>query len=89
MAAGWRLPNGEITKYFVEENELWSTFNFVFSEACAKQSTYKFGLIKSILDNLLSVVKSDRGLELSYRDIFAKFAENYWNLITKYNLSNH
>ena len=21
MAAGWRLPNGEITKYFVEENE--------------------------------------------------------------------
>jgi hypothetical protein len=86
MAAGWRLPNGEITKYFVEENELWSTFNFVFSEACAKQSTYKFGLIKSILDNLLSVVKSDRGMELSYRDIFAKFAENYWNLITKYNL---
>ena len=86
MAAGWRLPNGEITKYFVEENELWSTFNFVFSEACTKVSTYKFGLIKSILDNLLSVVKSDRGMELSYRDIFAKFAENYWNLITKYNL---
>lgn len=86
MAAGWRLPDGEITKYFVDENELWSTFNFVFSEACSKQSTYKFGLIKAILDNLLSVVKSDRGMELSYRDIFAKFAENYWNLITKYHL---
>ena len=86
MTAGWRLPNGDITKYFVDENELWATFNFVFSEGCAKQSTYKFGLIKSILDNLLSAVKSDRGMELSYRDIFSKFAENYWNLITKYHL---
>lgn len=37
MAAGWRLPNGEITKYFVEENKLWSTFNFVFSEASVVQ----------------------------------------------------
>ena len=70
MAAGWRLANGEITKYFVDENALWSSFNFVFSESCTKQSTYKFGLIKSILDNLLSVVKSDRGMELTYRDIF-------------------
>ena len=61
MAAGWRLANGEITKYFVDENALWASFNFVFSEACTKQSTYKFGLIKSILDNLLSVVKRDRG----------------------------
>ena len=86
MAAGCRLTNGDITKYFVDENELWATFNFVFSETCTKQSTYKYGLIKSILDNLLSAVKSDRGMELSYRAIFSKFAENYWNLITKYHL---
>lgn len=86
MAAGWRLSRGDIRKYFVGENELWSAFNFVFSDACAKRSTYKFGLIKSILDNLLSVTPSDRGLELSYRDIFTKFSINYWNLITKYHL---
>lgn len=66
MAEGWRLPNGDITKYYVDENELLATFNFVFSEACSKQSTYKFGLIKSIFDNLLFAVRSERGMELSY-----------------------
>lgn len=86
MAAGWRLPRGDIRKYYVEESELWGAFNFVFSDACAKRSTYKFGLIKSILDNILSVTQSDRGFELSYRDIFTKFSINYWNLITKYHL---
>jgi len=86
MAAGWRLPKGDIRKYYVDENELWAAFNFVFSDACQKRSTYKFGLIKSILDNLLSVTPSNRGFELSYRDIFAKFSVNYWNLITKYHL---
>ena len=86
MAAGWRLSSGDIRKYYVSEDELWAAFNFVFSDACAKRSTYKFGLIKSILDNLLSVAPSERGLELSYRDIFTKFSINYWNLITKYHL---
>ena len=86
MSAGWRLSKGEIRKYYVDENELWAAFNFVFSDACAKRSTYKFGLIKSILDNLLSVTPSNRGLELSYRDIFSKFSVNYWNLITKHHL---
>lgn len=73
MAAGWRLPRGDIRKYYVDENELWAAFNFVFSDACAKRSTYKFGLIKSILDNILSVTQSDRGFELSYRDILLNF----------------
>lgn len=86
MAEGWRLPKGDIRKYYVDETELWAAFNFVFSEGCAKRSTYKFGLIKSILDNLLSVVPTSRGFELSYTDIFAKFTVNYWNLITKYHL---
>lgn len=86
MEAGWRLSRGDIRKYYVDENELWAAFNFVFSDACAKRSTYKFGLIKSILDNILSVTPSERGLELSYREIFTKFSINYWNLITKYHL---
>ena len=43
MAAGWRLSRGDIRKYYVDENELWAAFNFVFSDACAKRSTYKFG----------------------------------------------
>ena len=65
----------DIKKYYVSEDELWAAFNYVFSDACAKRSTYKFGLIKSILDNLLSVVSTNRGVEITYEELFSKFAE--------------
>ena len=84
MAAGYTLRKGEIKKYFVSESDFWAAINYTFSDSCKKRSTYKFGLIKSIIDNLFSVQKSDRGIELSYRDIFSKFAENYWGLITRH-----
>ena len=86
MAAGYTLRKGEIKKYFVSESDFWAAINYTFSDSCKKRSTYKFGLIKSIIDNLFSVQKSDRGIDLSYRDIFSKFAENYWGLITRHNL---
>ena len=86
MAAGWNLSHGEIKEYYVSEDELWAAFNYVFSDACSKRSTYKFGLIKAILDNLLSVTISSNGAEIPYDILFAKFAENSWNLITKYHL---
>ncbi len=86
MSAGWNLTSGIVTNYNVGETELWELFNYVFSTACKKRSTYKYGFIKAILDNLLNVHVSDRGMELSYIELFAKFAENYWNLITKYHL---
>ena len=57
-----------------------------FSDSCPKTSAYKFGFIKAILDNLLSVIPSNLGMELTFEDLFSKFAENYWNLITKYYL---
>ena len=86
MQPGHLLTSGEIQKYYVSEIDLWARFNYVFSDACAKRSTYKFGLIKAILDNLFSVQESPRGMELSYTALFGKFAENYWNIVTKYHL---
>lgn len=86
MQPGHLLTSGEIQKYFVNETELWAGFNYVFSDACRKRSTYKFGLIKAILDNLFSVEESPRGMELSFTVLFGKFAENYWNIVTKYHL---
>lgn len=84
--AGYLLTNGEIKKYFANETELWAGFNYVFSDACAKRSTYKFGLVKAILDNLFSAQESPRGMEINYSVLFAKFAENYWNVVMKYHL---
>lgn len=86
MAAGWNLKNGDITEYNVSEDRLWALFNYVFSDSSRKRNTYKFGLIKSILDNLFNGEKSSEGIYYTYEEIFAKFAENYWNLVVKYNL---
>ena len=80
---GWNLKNGELNNIRVSEDEYWSLFNFVFSDACMKRNTYKFGLIKSIMDNLFNCVLEDKTTvyRLSYEDIFEKFTINYWNRV--------
>ncbi|MDE7270223.1 MAG: HNH endonuclease, partial [Acetatifactor sp.] len=51
-----------------------------------KRNTYKYGLVKSILDNLFNGIQTDEGYFFVYKELFAKFAENYWNLVVKYDL---
>ena len=84
---GWNLKNGELQKSQISEDGYWALFNFVFSDACMKRNTYKFGLIKSIMDNLFNCTQDDYGsYRLSYDEIFEKFTINYWNLVLKYHL---
>ncbi len=83
---GWILREGILTELRVSDDEYWSLFNFVFSDACRKTNTYKFGLIKSICDQIYDVYDGGNGLFLSYERIFSRFTENYWNLVNKYKL---
>lgn len=84
--AGWNLKSGEISEYYVSEERYWSLFNFVFSDGSRKRNSYKFGFIKSLLDNLFNGDETDQGIFFSYEQLFAKFTENYWNLVVKYDL---
>lgn len=84
--AGWNLKNGVITEYALSEDRIWSLFNYVFSDSCRKRNTYKFGLIKALLDNLFNGTPQEKGVYFFYEDLFGKFAENYWNLVVKYDL---
>lgn len=84
--AGWNLKFGELKDQDVSEDRYWTLFNYVFSDSSKKRNTYKFGLIKSILDNLFNGTDTVAGFYISYYDLFAKFTENYWNLIVKYDL---
>lgn len=84
--AGWNLKCGSITEYYLNEDRIWSLFNYVFSDSSRKRNTYKFGLIKSLLDNAFNGKKTDTGVFFTYEELFARFAENYWNLVVKYNL---
>ena len=84
--AGWDLKSGALTEYVVSEDRIWSLFNYVFSDSCRKRNTYKFGLIKALLDNVFNGIPQENGVFFSYNEIFGKFAENYWNLVVKYDL---
>lgn len=86
MAAGWNLKNGELKSQNVSEDKLWAIFNYIFSDSSRKRNTYKFGLIKAVLDNLFNVNVVENTFFISYQLLFEKFAQNYWNLIVKYNL---
>lgn len=82
----WDSKSGGLNLSSISDDEYWSLFNFVFSESCHKTSTYKFALIKSILDNLLNNTPGENGQVIFYSDLFAKFAESFWNLVVKYHL---
>lgn len=84
--AGWNLKSGSITEYEVSEDRIWSLFNFVFSDSSRKRNTYKFGLIKSLLDNVFNGKHCTEGVFYTYEELFERFAENYWNLVVKYGL---
>ena len=86
MAPGWNLSQGELTRYHVALDHYWAYFNYVFSDASSKRNTYKFGFIKSLLDNAFNGMENSEGIFFSYSQIFARFAENYWNLVVKYDL---
>jgi len=83
---GWNLKEGALVETKVSEDEFWSLFNFVFSDACKKTNTYKFGLIKSICDQIYDFYDNEQSFYLPYEKLFSKFVENYWNLVNRYNL---
>ena len=84
--AGYDKTFGSIKDYAVSDDKIWSLFNYVFSDSSKKRNTYKFGLIKSLLDNAFNGKKTEKGVYYTYEEIFSKFAENYWNLVVKYDL---
>lgn len=84
--AGWEIRRGDLVSDYCSEEEYWRLFNFVFSSRSMKRNTYKFGLIKAILDNLLNAVQIDNGFSIEYYDLFYKFVQCYWNLVLKYNI---
>ncbi len=86
MEAGWNKKRGDLSRFHIELEKYWAHFHYVFSDACPKRSSYKFGLIKAIIDCLYSAELTDRGMELSYERVFAKFTENYWNLVARYEI---
>ncbi|MED3718987.1 HNH endonuclease [Geobacillus sp. 47C-IIb] len=84
----WDLKVGEMREVYLTEQQLWQMFNFFFSPKSKNTTTYKFGLIKSLIENLYNV---NENLEVSYYRLFESFTKIYWNLVVHHRLrqSNH
>lgn len=80
----YKLQIGEMKTSYLTDKEIWSHFNYIFSPKSKNSTTYKFVLIKSIMENLYNV--NDK-LELSYDSIFSSFAKIYWNLVVHHDLN--
>ncbi|WHY79940.1 HNH endonuclease domain-containing protein [Neobacillus sp. WH10] len=79
-----KLQVGEMKTEYLTDKEIWSHFNFIFSPKSKNSTTYKFVLIKSILENLYNV---NEKLEVNYSTIYSSFAKIYWNLVIHHNLN--
>ncbi|NRD79778.1 HNH endonuclease [Bacillus sp. BRMEA1] len=80
----FKLQVGEMKTEYLTDKEIWGHFNYIFSSKSRNSTTYKFVLIKSILENLYNV--NDK-LELSYSTLFSSFAKIYWNMVIHHNLN--
>lgn len=77
------LDEGQYRTTHITEDEMWGVFSCALSGRAKNTASYKFGFLKSILDNIYEV---DGNLTLSFDQLFSKFTEIYWNLILKYHL---
>lgn len=83
MAAGYLLNEAQYENRNLSDDEMWSLFAYLFSSKSVNDTSYKYGFLKSILDNLYNV---DVDLTLSFDQLFSKFAEIYWNLVLKHHI---
>ena len=83
--AGWSLKCGALDSNLYSEDDYWELFNAFFSPRSMKRNSYKFALIKSILDSA-AVCTENNEYKISYNILFEKFTHNYWNLVCKFKL---
>lgn len=78
-----KLKVGELKEEYLTDEEIWRIFTVVLSSKSVKSSTYKYALIKSLIENLYQV--NDQ-FELTYDQLAYSFTKVYWNLIVKHDL---
>lgn len=80
-----KLKIGELKETYLTDEDIWRIFTIVLSSKSVKSSTYKFALIKSLIENLYQI---NEDFELTYDQLAYSFTKIYWNLIVHHNLLN-
>lgn len=80
MTEGWKLNEGIASYHHVSEDQLWSVIMKTLSAQSVKTTSYKFALLRAILENLYRTTKD---LEVSFDQLSESFAKLYWNLVIR------
>lgn len=80
MAEGWKLNEGAAIYSSASDDEYWSAVMKTLSSQSIKTTSYKYALLRAILENLY---KTTGELELSFSQLAESFAKLYWNLVIR------
>ncbi|WP_347861976.1 HNH endonuclease domain-containing protein [Salimicrobium sp. PL1-032A] len=78
----WEISHGSMSDRSLLEEEIWYQFTWFFYKS-KKTQTYKFGLIKALVENLYN---TDQTLHLTFDQISYAFTKVYWNLVIRHGL---
>ncbi|MDO4189701.1 MAG: hypothetical protein Q4D29_12015 [Lachnospiraceae bacterium] len=81
---GYKLNDGEYKRDKLTCDEMWNTFNWLFSSKSRNNSSYKFIFLKSIIDSL---DRKDADGKISFDVLFRRFTIIAWNLVAKYRIA--
>ncbi|QHE60393.1 HNH endonuclease [Rossellomorea vietnamensis] len=80
-----KLKVGELREIYLTDEEIWRGFTIILSRKSVKSSTYKYALIKALIENLYQI---DEDFKVTYDQLAYTFTKVYWNLIIHHNLIN-
>ena len=72
MIAGHDLNEGQYDPRQLNTDDIWQALSILFTSRSRNSTSYKYGFMKSILDNLYNV---DADLVRTFDQLFGKFAE--------------
>ncbi|MBM7095167.1 HNH endonuclease [Bacillus sp. H-16] len=81
-----KLKEGKLRNAYLTNEEIWRIFSSFLSSKSVKSSTYKYVLMKSMIENLYDV---NEKLELSYDQLAYTFAKVYWNMVVVHGIEKH
>lgn len=80
---GYRLNEGLYKTDLLTDDDMWKSFNWLFSTHSKNDTSYKFIFLKAIID---CIDKKDVNGKISFDILFEDYTRLSWNLILKYGL---
>lgn len=84
MATGYDLKSGKYDQSLLLTKDIKNAFTYFFENRSKKESSYKYAMLKSILDCM--DIASDITYKLTFDTLFCRFSEIYWILVVKHKL---